>query len=335
VSTLQLLLFVILTTVSAGAIAYVFLAPRIAAEKNADARLSQFKRAETDGNSKRIARDRLQEASKRRKTIQNSLKEIEEKQKVRSKHTAKPSMRRRMEQAGLNITQKQFLLISIASGLLFGLIGLIVQSSPFVALGLAVMGGLGLPRWVVNYLRNKRQKKFIAEFPNAVDLIVRGVKSGLPLNDTLRMIASEAAEPVRSEFQKIVEAQQMGMTITEAVERLYQNIPLAETNFFSIVITIQSQAGGNLSEALGNLSRVLRDRKKMKQKIQAMSMEAKASGGIIGSLPIIVGLLVYFTTPDYIALLFTDPTGNIILVASAVWMSLGIFVMKQMINFDF
>ena len=333
--TLQLLLFVILTTLAAGAIAYVFLQPRIAAEKNASARLNQFKRAETDGNSKRVARDRLQEASKRRKTIQNSLKEIEEKQKVRSKHTAKPSMRRRIEQAGLTITEKQFLLISIAAGLLFGLVGLIVQSSPFVALGLAVIGGLGVPRWVVNYLRNKRQKKFIAEFPNAVDLIVRGVKSGLPLNDTLRMIASEAAEPVRSEFQKIVEAQQMGMTITEAVERLYQNIPLSETNFFSIVITIQAQAGGNLSEALGNLSRVLRDRKKMKQKIQAMSMEAKASGGIIGSLPIIVGLLVYFTTPDYIALLFTDPTGNIILVASAFWMSMGIFVMKQMINFDF
>lgn len=329
------LLFVLLSTVAAGAVAYVFLQPKIAAERNAEARLNQFKRAETDGNSKRIARDRVQEASKRRKTIQNSLKEIEEKQKVRSKHTAKPSMRRRIDQAGLSITEKQFMLFSVASGLLFGLVALIVQSSPLVALGVLVVAGLGLPRWVVNYLRKKRQKQFIAEFPNAVDLIVRGVKSGLPLNDTLRMIASEAAEPVRSEFKKIVEAQQMGVTVSESVERLYQNIPLSETNFFAIVITIQSQAGGNLSEALGNLSRVLRDRKKMKQKIQAMSMEAKASGGIIGALPVIVAFLVYLTSPEYISLLFTNSTGNVILVASAIWMSLGVFVMRQMINFDF
>jgi tight adherence protein B len=334
-SGLTILLFVMLTTLSAGAIAYVFLQPRMAAEKNAEARLNQFKRAETDGNSKRIARDRVQEASKRRKTIQNSLKEIEEKQKVRSKHAARPSLRRRMDQAGLSMSEKQFLLISIASGLLFGLVALIVQSSVLVALGIGVVAGFGLPRWVINYLRNQRQKKFIAEFPNAVDLIVRGVKSGLPLNDTLRMIASEAAEPVRSEFKKIVEAQQMGMTVPESVERLYQNIPLSETNFFSIVITIQAQAGGNLSEALGNLSRVLRDRKKMKQKIQAMSMEAKASGGIIGSLPFVVGGLVYVTSPDYISLLFNTSTGNIILIISAFWMMLGIFVMKQMINFDF
>jgi tight adherence protein B len=334
-SIAALLLFVILTTIAAGAVAYVFLQPRIASEKNAEARLNQFKRAETDGTSKRIARDRMQEATKRRKTIQNSLKEIEEKQKIRSKHTAKPSMRRRMEQAGLETTERQFLLMSIGAGLMCFILALMFQPSPLVAVGIGGVAGFGLPRWVVNYLRNKRQAKFIAEFPNAVDLIVRGVKSGLPLNDTLRMIASEAAEPVRSEFKKIVEAQQMGMTVTEAVERLYQNIPLSETNFFSIVITIQAQAGGNLSEALGNLSKVLRDRKKMKAKIQAMSMEAKASGGIIGSLPIIVASLVYITTPDYISLLFTDPTGNIIIVASALWMSTGIFVMKQMINFDF
>lgn len=334
-STLQLLLFVLLSALSAAAIAFVFLQPRIAAERKAESRLGQFKRAETDGVSRRVARDRLQETAKRRKAIQSSLKEIEEKQKLRSKHMAAPSMRRRIEQAGLTLTERQFLMLSAASGLVFGLVALIFQPSPFVALGLAIVGGLGVPRWVVNHLRKKRQKKFIAEFPNAIDLIVRGVKSGLPLNDTLRMIASEAAEPVCSEFQKIVEAQQMGLSVSEAVERLYQNLPLPETNFFAIVITIQSQAGGNLTEALGNLSRVLRDRMKMKAKIQAMSMEAKASGGIIGALPIIVGTLVYLTTPDYIRVLFTETSGNLILIASAIWMALGVFVMKQMINFDF
>jgi tight adherence protein B len=334
-SILALSLFVLLTTVAAAAIAYAALQPRIASERNAEARLSQYKKAETDSTSKRVARDRVQEIAKRRKTIQNSLQEIEDKQKERSKQTAKPSLHRRLEQAGLSISEKQFIWASVGSGVVLGLLALILQPSLIVALGIALTGGIGLPRWTLNHLRTRRQKKFIAEFPNAVDLIVRGVKSGLPLNDTFRMIASEAAEPVRSEFQKIVEAQQMGMTVSESVERLYQSVPLAETNFFAIVIMIQSQAGGNLSEALGNLSRVLRDRKKMKAKIQAMAMEAKASGAIIGSLPFIVGVLVYLTTPDYISLLFTNTTGNIIILVAAVWMSIGIFVMKQMINFDF
>lgn len=334
-TTPQLLLFIALVVLAAGALAFAALQPRIAAERNTEARLNQFKRAETDSGVKRANRDRLQDAAKRRKTISNSLKEIEEKQKERSKHTANPNLRRRIEQAGLSLSARQFVLISIATGLLFAVGTYVLYPSVFVALGLGVVGGLGMPRWTIGFLRSRRQKAFIAEFPNAIDLIVRGVKSGLPLNDTLRIIASEAQEPVRSEFQKIVEAQQMGLSVPEAVERLYQNVPLPETNFFSIVITIQAQAGGNLSEALGNLSRVLRERKKMKHKIQAMSMEAKASGGIIGSLPIIVGALVYLTTPDYISVLFTETIGNIILVASALWMALGIFVMKQMINFDF
>ncbi|BDA82654.1 pilus assembly protein [Aureimonas sp. SA4125] len=334
-SILALTLFVLLSTVAASAVAYAFLQPRIAAEKNAEARLNQFKRAETDSTSKRVARDRIQEVAKRRKTIQNSLQQIEDKQKERSQQNAKPSLQRRLEQAGLKISERQYLIMSVCAGLVLGLLGLLLQPSLIAALGIAIVGGLGLPRWTLNYLRGRRQKKFIAEFPNAVDLIVRGVKSGLPLNDTFRMIASEAAEPVRSEFQKIVEAQQMGMTVSESVERLYQSIPLAETNFFAIVIMIQSQAGGNLSEALGNLSRVLRDRKKMKAKIQAMAMEAKASGGIIGALPFIVAALVYLTTPDYISLLFTNTIGNIILIVAGFWMTIGIVVMKKMINFDF
>ena len=334
-SPLQLILFVLLATLAAGAVAYAALQPWIMAGKKAEQRLNQYKRAETDGTSKRMARDRLQETVKRRKTIQNSLKEIELKQKANSLQTAKPSLKRRMEQAGLTVTERQFVIGSLVLGLVSGLLAVIFQPSLLVALGVALTAGLGLPRWIVNSLRKKRQKMFIAEFPNAVDLIVRGVKSGLPVNDTFRMISEEAGEPVRSEFRKIVEAQQVGMTTSEAVARLYQNIPLPETNFFSIVIAIQSQAGGNLAEALGNLSRVLRDRKKMKGKIQAMSMEAKASGGIIGALPLVVMGLVYLTTPDYISILFTETAGNIILLVAAGWMSIGIVVMRQMINFDF
>ncbi len=210
-----------------------------------------------------------------------------------------------------------------------------MQAPLFLALGFGLVGGFAAPRWALGFLRKRRQKKFIEEFANAVDAIVRGIRSGLPLNDTLRMVASETPEPVRSEFARIVEGLQMGLSMTDAVERLYQNMPLAETNFFAIVVSIQSQAGGNLGEALSNLSRVLRERKRMKGKIQAMAMEAKASGFIIGALPFIVGVLVYLTSPAYIAILFTTTTGNIVLACAAIWMSIGIVVMRNMINFDF
>ena len=134
-----------------------------------------------------------------------------------------------------------------------------------------------MPRWLLSFLKKRREKKFLAHFPDAVDVIVRGIKAGLPLLDSLKIIALEAQEPIKSEFRAIVETQTIGMPIGEACGKLYERMPLPEANFFGIVISIQQKAGGNLSEALGNLSQVLRDRKKMKAKIQAMSMEAKAS----------------------------------------------------------
>jgi tight adherence protein B len=197
------------------------------------------------------------------------------------------------------------------------------------------IGGFGLPRWYVGRRRTKRMNAFLEEFPNAVDVITRGIKAGLPLNDTIGIIATEAKEPVRTEFKKILETQKMGVPMTEAIQKLYKNVPLTEANFFGIVIAIQQSAGGNLSEALGNLSTVLRDRKKMKAKIQSMSSEAKASAGIIGVLPPAVMILIYLSTPDYIMLLFTTTTGNLILIGALIWMGIGIMVMKQMINFDF
>ncbi|MDH3196445.1 MAG: type II secretion system F family protein, partial [Hyphomicrobiales bacterium] len=167
------------------------------------------------------------------------------------------------------------------------------------------------------------------------DVIVRGVKAGLPLIDCLKVIASDSQEPVRSEFQEIVEDQTLGLPLDEAVSRLPERVPLAEANFFAIVISIQSRSGGSLSEALSNLSKVLRDRKMMKAKIKAMSTEAKSSAGIIGSLPIIVVILIYLSSPHYILLLFETDQGNMVLAGCVVWMMMGVGVMKKMINFDF
>jgi tight adherence protein B len=172
-------------------------------------------------------------------------------------------------------------------------------------------------------------------FPDAVDVIVRGIKAGLPLLDSLKLIAVDSVEPVRGEFRTIMETQTIGMPIGEACLKLYENMPVPEANFFGIVISIQQKSGGNLSEALGNLSRVLRDRKKMKAKIQAMSMEAKASASIIGALPIAVMGLVWLTSPAYIELLWIEPMGRLMMAACGTWMFIGVMVMRKMINFDF
>jgi Flp pilus assembly protein TadB len=203
------------------------------------------------------------------------------------------------------------------------------------AVGMAFAAGFGLPRWLLGFLKKRREKRFLKALPDAVDVIVRGIKAGLPLFESIKVVAAEAPEPLRGEFLAIIETQAIGMPLGDACARLFERMPVPEANFFGIVISIQQKSGGNLSEALGNLSKVLRDRKKMSEKIQAMSMEAKASAGIIGSLPPIVMLLVYLTTPDYISLLWTHPTGQLMLVGCVIWMSIGIFVMKRMINFDF
>ncbi|WP_394691244.1 type II secretion system F family protein [Hoeflea sp.] len=322
-----------LAALSAGALGYGVFYSRIEGERKAQNRVKRVKAAETDRSKASAARDRLNEANKRRKSVQDSLKTLEEKNKENDRRTS-PPFKDKIGQAGLSLSLKQFYTISLFVGLAAGLVGFVAYGSPLVAAGIAIVFGAGVPRWIIGYLRNRRLKAFLSEFPNSLDVMVRSIKSGLPLNDAIRMISAEGQEPVRTEFKRIVEAQQMGLNIPEACGRLYNRIPLSEANFFAIVIAIQAQAGGNLSEALGNLSRVLRDRKKMKAKINALSMEAKASAAIIGALPFIVALLVYLTSPDYIMILFTDSRGHLILGASAIWMSIGILVMRNMINFD-
>ncbi len=193
--------------------------------------------------------------------------------------------------------------------------------------------GIGLPRWVVGFLTRRREKKFTAEFANAIDVIVRSVRSGLPTNEALKIVAKESPDPVGSEFTTLIEGMKVGITLEQGLKRMFDNMPTPEVSFFAIVMTVQQKSGGNLSEALSNLSGVLRDRKRLQGKIKAMSSEAKASAGIIGSLPIVVMAIVYATTPSYITMLFTEKMGNLMLVGCAVWMSVGIAVMRKMINF--
>ncbi|MFA6153960.1 type II secretion system F family protein [Mesorhizobium sp.] len=329
-----ILAFVVLAGFSAGAVAYAFLFTRMTNEKQVGKRLETIKFAETDRSVVKASRDRVAEAAKRRKSVQDSLKELDDKQKSKDVLVKKPPLKAQLRQAGMTVTVERFYIYSAACGLALT-IGAFVLGVPLIVLpGVLLAGGLGLPRWFVSFKRSRRVKAFLNEFPNALDIIVRAVKSGLPLNEAVRLIANESPEPVKTEFRRIVDSQQMGLSIPDAAMRLSETMPCTEASFFGIVIQIQAQAGGNLSEALGNLSRVLRDRKKMKAKVQALSMEAKASAAIIGALPFIVAFLVYLSSPTYLMPLFTTSVGHLVLGCSAVWMSIGIMVMRKMMNFD-
>jgi tight adherence protein B len=328
------LVFIVLAGFSAGAVAYAFLFNTIAEEKTAGRRLDTIKRAETDRTVVKASRDRVAEAAKRRKSVQDSLKELDAKQLAADKNIKKPPLRIQLRQAGMQISVERFYIYSVICGIALAALAYFVGAPLLILPGALLAGVFGLPRWFVSFRRARRVKAFLNEFPNALDVIVRAVKSGLPLNDGIRLIATEAQEPVKTEFRRIVESQQVGMSMPDATLRMPETMPCQEAGFFGIVIQIQQQAGGNLSEALGNLSRVLRDRKKMRAKVQALSMEAKASAAIIGALPFIVAFLVYLSSPNYIMPLFTTSTGHLILGVSGIWMSIGIFVMRKMMNFE-
>ena len=314
-----------LASVAIGGLAWVFVYPILSGERKAEQRMASV------AKNQAVTRTTRGSQKPRRDAIETTLKEFEE----RNKKNKRVPLATRIAQAGLTWSKQQFFLISAGIGVAMFMIGLFTGAGLLPAIGLGFAGAFGLPYWLLSYLKKRRETKFLNAFPDAVDIIVRGIKAGLPLLDCMKMITADAPEPLKSEFRAIVETQAIGIPLGDACGKLYERMPVPEANFFGIVISIQQKAGGNLSEALGNLSRVLRDRKKMKAKIQAMSMEAKASASIIGALPIAVMTLVWITSPNYIALLWTEPLGNVMLAASACWMAMGVLVMKKMINFDF
>ncbi len=271
-----------------------------------------------------------------RRSVEETLRDIERKQRAQARGRARTSLGSRLRQAGLTMSPRVYFGICVGLGMItavtfWSLLGL----APPVSAALGLAAGLWLPNaWVKSRIK-RRQQAFTAAFPDAVDIIVRGIRTGIPLTDCLRIVATESRDPVRGELRTTVEDLSMGLTVEEAVQRMSERVMLEESRFFAIVITIQSRTGGNLSEALGNLSVVLRDRAKMRGKIRAMSSEAKASAGIIGSLPPLVCFLVFLTSPGYVGLLFSTVAGNAVLAGSGLWMLCGILIMRKMINFDF
>ncbi|MEO1206095.1 MAG: type II secretion system F family protein [Pseudomonadota bacterium] len=323
----------VLAAISCAALCYALAYPFFAGERETDKRIASI----TETRAQKIAvRSAADTAATRRKQVSETLKELDSRQKKSEKIT----LRLRLERAGLRITPEVFWITSAICGAVFA-VGVLASFDPRMFLtqvGAVVAGFVGMfgvPRWVIGKMTKRRQAAFVGELANAMDVIVRGVKSGLPLNECLQIIAKESPEPICSEFREVVEQQRVGITMGDALHRLTQRVPLPEVRFLAIVIGIQQQAGGNLSEALGNLSGVLRDRIRMKMKVKALSAEASASALVLASLPPGVATMTYLTSPDYIMPLFATKMGNFMLVIGAFWMLCGVLVMQKMINFKY
>jgi tight adherence protein B len=271
------------------------------------------------------------DAAQRRKQLQRVLQENEKKRRAAAFDAGL-----QLRQAGLNVEVKTFWMISAGLGFAVFVVALgLVHLKPLVALMIGFVSGAGAPLWIVGVLAKRRNAKFAMAFADAVDIIVRGLRSGLPLHDCLKVIGKESPEPLAGEFRRLVETLSMGMTLEQGLERMHERMPAPELRFFSIVLNIQQKTGGNLGEALGNLSAVLRGRRMMREKIKALSSEAVASAAVIGCLPPGVGALLSVVNPRYLSVMFTDPRGHLLLAAGAGIMGFGIMVMRKMINFKF
>ena len=318
----------VMAALAVGGLVFAIISPLLMGSASAS-RVKAVAGPRKDGNS---LRSRMQDDPKdsRRKQIQESLNQLN----VKENKKKRKSLRTKIQQAGLEISPRTFYIMSALLGLAFATVSL-VFGVPLIVVGLSAFAGtLGLPRWILGSMIKRRQNKFLNDFADAIDVLVRGLRSGLPVTEAMKIISTEQGPPVGPEFLEVVEGQRIGIPIDQGVERMVERMPLAEVNFLAIVMTIQSKTGGNLSEALSNLSRVLRDRKKMKAKVKAVSQEAKSSAAIIGALPFCIMGVMSFVNPTYLSPLLHTQLGHILLVVAGTWMTTGILVMRKMINFE-
>jgi tight adherence protein B len=322
------LVLAILVLVCIGALGIAFV-PALAGSSRADKRMKALQ-ADVQVRRQTVTADKTKET--RRRTVQDALKQQSDQLTARR---AKKTLKHRIFQAGLKTSLKVWIRNSIILGVVLFAILTVVQVPLLYAAVIAAAGAYVVPNIYLGFRRKRYQAAYLDELPNAVEAIVRGVRAGMPLNDSIRLVAREVKQPVRSEFMRVLDQQSVGKSMAEAVPVLFDRVPLSEVNFFIVVITVQQQSGGNLSEALSNLAIVLRNRKKMKAKVKAMSSEAKASAMIIGALPVFVVGAVSVVSPNYLAPLLSTSAGMICLGVAAGMMMAGAFVMNRMIQFDY
>jgi tight adherence protein B len=240
----------------------------------------------------------------------------------------------RLERTGRGWTVSQYLYASLGLALALTVLLYLKTGAAMLALGVGVLAGAGLPHMVVGHLGKKRLSNFTAKFPDAIELLVRGLRSGLPVTETLGVVSHEIPGPVGIEFRGVVERIKIGRTMEEALQETADRLGTPEFQFFVITLAIQRETGGNLAETLSNLADVLRKRAQMKLKIKAMSSESKASAYIVGALPFIVFGLIYWVNPGYIDGFFSEDRLIIAGLGGLVWMSIGGFIMAKMVSFE-
>ena len=301
-------------------------------ESKGDLRVKRLSGNDTS-SSGLLARIKTEDGGSRRKQIEETLGKIEERQKTKQKKAK--ALPARLIQADWSIKPQTFMIVSAVIAVIAAGLSFVLGMKPLFCLGLGIGLGFGVPRFILNSAITRRQKKFTSHFADAMDIIVRGVRTGLPLGDCLKIIAHESPAPLGTEFRRVVEGESLGIPLEVCLEQMYERMPISEVNFFSTVLNIQKTTGGNLGESLSNLASVLRGRKLLREKIKALSAEAKMSAIIIGALPIIVGALVTIMSPDYMTELYTTPTGHRNMMVGAVLMVMGTAMMRKMINFKF
>lgn len=240
----------------------------------------------------------------------------------------------RLERTGKNWSVRQYVYATLGLALVVGLIFYLQTGALMLAVIGGVLIGAGLPHLVVNFFIKRRTAKFTARFADAIDLLVRGLRSGLPVTETLAVVAQEIPGPVGIEFKGIIERIKIGRSMEESMQVSADRLNMAEFNFFCITLSIQRETGGNLAETLSNLSDVLRKRSQMRLKIKAMSSESKASAYIVGALPFLVFGMIWWINPDYIGSFFTDERLMVIGLGGLGWMGIGVFIMAKMVSFE-
>ena len=240
----------------------------------------------------------------------------------------------RLDRTGKKWSLAQYAYASLAVGLVVA-VALFLRTGSFaLSFAIGVFAGAGIPHLVVSWFIKRRTTQFNAKFADAIDLLVRGLRSGLPVTETLNVVSQEVPGPVGQEFKGIVERIRIGRTMEESLQETADRLGIPEFNFFCITLAIQRETGGNLAETLSNLGDVLRKRSQMKLKIKAMSSESKASAYIVGSLPFIVFVLIWWVNPSYLAGFFTDDRLIVAGLGGMVWMSIGAFIMAKMVSFE-
>ncbi|MEZ5742690.1 MAG: type II secretion system F family protein [Sphingomonadaceae bacterium] len=240
----------------------------------------------------------------------------------------------RLQRSGKNWTITQYLYASLGLGMTVMLLVYLKSGAVMLSFGLGIVVGAGIPHFVVGHFIKKRAGQFAVKFPDAIELLVRGLRSGLPVTETLSVVATEIPGPVGEEFKQIIERIKIGKTMEFSLQETADKLAMPEFNFFCITLAIQRETGGNLAETLANLADVLRKRAQMKLKIRAMSSESKASAYIVGALPFIVFGMIYWINPEYLGGFFSDDRLIAIGLGGLTWMGIGAFIMAKMVSFE-